>query len=62
MKKRLVKVLVLTGVVMMFATGCGKKECSTCGEMAKCETVEFLGVEINICEDCQDELEDAMSF
>lgn len=59
MKKRLVKVLALTGVVMMFATGCGKTAiCDICGEEGKCKTKEVFGEEVNICGDCQDGLEE----
>lgn len=65
MKKKISKVLVLACVSALVATtltGCGKKECDICGEMGKCKTIEFLGSEINICGDCQDDLNDLGSL
>lgn len=61
MKKRITKVLVLMSVMVLMATGltgCGKKECDICGEEARCKTEEVLGEEINICKDCEEDLED----
>lgn len=61
MKKRLTKVLVLTGLLVLMTTGltgCGKKVCDICGEEARCKTEEVLGEEVNICKDCQEDLED----
>lgn len=57
MKKRITKALVVATLLITMATSlvaCGKKKCDMCGEMGKCETIEFFGQEINICEDCQD--------
>ena len=55
MKKRSVRLVALAMLVGMMATcfaGCGKKTCDMCGEKAKCETINFLGVEMNVCDDC----------
>lgn len=57
MKKRITKALVVATLLITMATSliaCGKKECDICGEMGKCQTEEFFGQEINICEDCLD--------
>jgi len=54
MKKKSVRFVALAMIVGMMATcfaGC-KKECDLCGEKAKCETVNFFGVEMNVCDDC----------
>lgn len=61
MKRRMKKVLVLISVMAVLTvgfTGCGKKVCDFCGEEAKCKTEEVLGEEVNICKDCQKDLED----
>ena len=55
MKKRITKALVVATLLITMATSliaCGKKECDICGEMGKCQTEEFFGQEINVCEDC----------
>ena len=60
MKKRLVKLAALTGVLVMVAMGtmgCKKVECDFCGEMKKCSTEEVFGNEVNICKDCEEDLE-----
>lgn len=60
MRKKLSKVLAvasLTAVLMMTLTGCGKVECDLCGETAKCKSYELLGEKINVCGDCQAELD-----
>lgn len=58
MKKRLVKVLALTGAIMMFATGCGKvMECEMCGEEKKCSKVTYEGESAYLCGDCEEAFE-----
>ncbi len=55
MKKKLARVLALTGVVMMFATGCGKvTECEMCGEEKKCKKVTYEGESAMLCSDCKE--------
>lgn len=61
MKKRLTRMMVLTGllvVVAVGAVGCKKVECDFCGETKKCKTEEVFGEEVNICSDCEEDLED----
>lgn len=58
MKKRMLKIMALVGLVTMMATclaGCGKTECEWCGEMKRCKTVylSLLG-EYNMCEECEE--------
>lgn len=63
MKKRLVKVLALTSVVMMFATGCGKvTECEMCGEEKRCKEVTYEGESAMLCSDCEDAVEAIMDL
>lgn len=62
MKKKLARAAAIAGMMTMVAfsaVGCGKKvECDFCGEVKKCKTETFLGEEINVCGDCQKELEE----
>ncbi|MBQ9119539.1 MAG: hypothetical protein IJY09_05725 [Lachnospiraceae bacterium] len=61
MKKRIAKLTALTGLLVMVAMGtigCKKVECDICGEKARCSTEKVLGQEINICKDCEEDLED----
>lgn len=65
MKKRITKIFVLTGLLVLMAiglTGCEKKECYLCQEMGKCTTKKLLDKEVDICEDCMKDLEDIEDF
>lgn len=58
MKKKMIVAMVLLGALLFTLTGCGQRAvCDFCGEEKKCETRTMLGEEINVCEDCLDELE-----
>lgn len=59
MKKRIMKVLMMMGIIMMFMTGCAKTtDCEICGEEAKCKSKECDGDKIYVCSDCQEDLDD----
>ena len=56
MKKRITKALVLATLLITMATSliaCGVKECDWCSEKAKCETINFNGQKVDLCEDCR---------
>ena len=57
--KRLICVLLLV-VMALTLTACGKFECDLCGDekFGKKYEREMLGVEIDICKDCYESLED----
>lgn len=61
MKRKLVKATVIVSAFMMLTmglTGCKKKtECDFCGEMKKCSEETFFGETVNICGDCEKDLE-----
>ena len=57
MKKKVMKITAVIGIIAMTVgfAGCKKKtECEWCGKMAKCETVylSMLG-EYNMCKECK---------
>lgn len=57
MKKKVMKIAAVIGIITMTVgfAGCKKKtECEWCGKMAKCETVylSMLG-EYSMCEECK---------
>ena len=57
MKKKMIVVFALIAALLSTLAGCGQKvECDFCGEEKKCETSSLFGDEINVCEDCLDEL------
>lgn len=65
MKKRLTKAVVLTSLLLtvaLGAIGCKKVECDFCGETKRCSTTEIFGEEVNICKDCEKDLEDFASM
>lgn len=55
MKKKILKIVVVMGIIAMMAgfAGCKKTECEWCGEMRRCKTVylSMLG-EYNMCDEC----------
>lgn len=60
MKKKLTRVAVV-GIMALMMTGfagCKKVECDFCGEEKKCKTEEMMGEEINICKDCEKDMEE----
>lgn len=63
MKKRVLKVAVLVGLMTLMTVGfagCKKTECENCGEKAKCSTYEstLLG-DVELCKDCKKEIKEA---
>ena len=57
MKKRL---LVCLTAAMMMMTGCSSEVlCDWCGELKPGQTKESMGVEISLCNDCIEEMEEA---
>lgn len=63
MKKFICCFMLILTVFFAF-TACGKEEfkCDSCGEnvVSKKHEVEFLGVKMEICDDCNDEYEEEM--
>ena len=58
MKKKLLVVAATVAVLVMGITGCKKEtECSSCGEVKKCDSYEILGEELWLCDDCYEALE-----
>lgn len=56
MKKRIITVLVVMGVLASLA-GCGAKtECDFCGKMKNCSTRTIWGQEVHYCKDCAEEI------
>lgn len=57
MKKKLLKIAAVVGIVTMAISfaGCKKTECEWCGEMKRCKTVylTLLG-DYNMCKDCRE--------
>lgn len=61
MRKRLVRVAVVTSLLVtiaLSAVGCKKVECDICGEKKSGKVTEVFGEEIAICNDCQKDLEE----
>ncbi len=59
MKKKVLAVVITLLTFVALFSGCGNKVvCDYCGEEKKCETKRLLDEEINICDDCMDELEE----
>ena len=58
--KKLICVLLLVAIAVSVLTACSKFECDLCGEekFGKKHESEFLGKEIDICDDCYEDLED----
>ena len=58
--KRMICLVLLVVVAVTTLAACGKFTCDMCGEekSGKKYTREMLGVEIEICKDCQKELEE----
>lgn len=64
MKKKLAKSLMLIGVLAMMTFGfvaCSTTTCDICGEDKSCDTYDVLGEEINVCGDCENEIENYAS-
>lgn len=55
MKKKLV-VIGMMVVMVLTAAGCGKQECTGCGEVKKCNEQNIAGETVYICDDCLKEL------
>lgn len=53
-------VVLLLALCMIFTlAACGSKaKCDICGETKTCKTEEVLGEKINICRDCEKQLND----
>lgn len=60
MKKQMKKigtVVFVATFMAVVATGCGKKvKCDFCGETKSCQKKTIFGEEVNICSDCQKDL------
>jgi hypothetical protein len=52
MKKRIIGFVLVTILCMTVFTGCGKTQCSICGEMKSCKTKTILGEKVSVCNDC----------
>ncbi len=57
MKKLVAFILAVVILVTCFASCSKLAKCSICGDKGICKTEEILGQEINICTDCQKEIE-----
>lgn len=59
MKKK-VSVLLIVAAMAMTLAGCGKFECGLCGKekSGKSYKYEAFGVEMTICKDCQEDVQD----
>ncbi len=57
MKRFVVLMLALVMILSLAACG-GKTKCDICGETKSCKSIEVLGEKINICDDCQSQMED----
>ena len=56
MKKVFAAITILM-VLLSVMSGCGKKvKCDFCADEKKCEAIEILGDELNICKECKKEL------
>lgn len=59
MKKKIIALLMGTILLATLMAGCSKKmECDFCYKEKKCITIDVLGEEAHICEDCSRELEE----
>ncbi len=61
MKKKIARVVTVMSLSIMLVfglTGCGKVQCDFCMENKKCSKVEFLGEKLNMCKDCEEDLND----
>lgn len=57
MKKKILMLMCsLLLVVTVSACGVEKQVCDFCDEEKICDTYDFLGDEILVCDDCKDEL------
>ena len=54
--KRVVVLLLALAMIFALAACGGKTTCDVCGESKKCDTIEVLGEKMNICKDCQEEI------
>ncbi|MCH5272721.1 MAG: hypothetical protein J1E35_03515 [Lachnospiraceae bacterium] len=59
MKRKLFRAAALLGILTTLSlsfAGCKKKECFFCGEEKKCKTYETLLGDIDVCRDCENEI------
>ena len=61
--KRRVSLLIMVFFIMTALAGCGKFICGLCGEekSGNNHKTELLGVEIEICNDCYEELDNLIN-
>jgi hypothetical protein len=52
MKKRILGFVLVTILCMTVLAGCGKKQCSICGETKSGTTKTILGEKVHVCNDC----------
>lgn len=58
MKKKIIIAIAVCIFLLSVLTACGQKAtCDFCGEEKVCTTKSFLGEEVKICGDCQNELQ-----
>lgn len=55
--KRVVVLLLALSMIFALAACGGKVECDICHETKSCKSIELLGQKINICNDCQSQME-----
>ena len=54
--KRVVVLLLALAMILALAACGGKTKCDVCGETKDCDTIEVLGEKMNICKDCQEDI------
>lgn len=59
--KKIISLIALMLILVSVLCACGKFECDLCGKekTGKKYTKEILGEEVNYCQDCHDNMEDA---
>lgn len=59
MKKRIITTIIIMSLCALALVGCKKKVvCDFCGETKMCTEKSVDGEKVNICDDCQKEIND----
>lgn len=56
--KRVIALLLVLSVIFALAACSAPTTCDICGETKSCKTIEVLGQKMNICGDCEKEMND----